>query len=338
MVTVPLPTFNQGDLATFQNANFPSGSTTTSQQPTQPAPSQPASPPPAPPPADSSTPTPSSAADSSAKALITSTLDQYGLGSLASWAWAKWQNGEGVDQIMLELRDTPEYKTRFPAMDTLSKEGRAISEATYIDYERSAHQMWTQAGLPPDMLDQGGYVTKWLEGDVSAQEISHRIDDLYVQVANAAPEVRQWFQQHFGLSGNAALAAAFADPTTATPVLERQAAMAVFGGTGAEFGYSIGDQEAQRAAAAGVSASQAQTGFGQLQGMNPLFNETISENQDLTAETTGVEAVFGLGGDAQQVLAQRASEREAAFKGSTNAGGIVTQQGFGLGTSTPNNG
>src|SRR5713101_3535642 len=59
-------------------------------------PPTPAAPQPAPP-ATTGPDTPSTGttrSDSSAKAVIGDTLGGYGLGSLADWAWGKWQQGE----------------------------------------------------------------------------------------------------------------------------------------------------------------------------------------------------------------------------------------------------
>src|SRR5262245_5462889 len=87
----------------------------------------------------------------SAKQLITNFLTNYGLGSLYTWAWNKYLAGESVAQIMLELRDTKEYKQRFPAMATLAKDGRAITEQDYINYEQGVRSLLQQYGIAPEM-------------------------------------------------------------------------------------------------------------------------------------------------------------------------------------------
>lgn len=282
---------------------------------------------------------PTTPADQSAKATLLQTLASLGLPtSLGEKLWQEHLRGVPDAQILLDMRQSDEYKARYPAMETLTKEGRAITEAQYVNFEQQVASIWHQAGLSPDMMREGDYVTKWLEGDVSSAEVQHRVQDLYVKVANADPAIRQWYQSQFGTQGDAALAATFADPTTATPILDKQVAAAQFGGTGSLFGYNIDAATGLQAANAGVSQAQAQAGFQKIQDEAPLFNETISENQDLTAEQQGVAATFGFGSDASKLLAQRAAEREAAFKGSTSAGGAASQSGFGLGVARSNNG
>jgi hypothetical protein len=283
------------------------------------------------------TPPPMSSEDMSASAILQAALADMGLQSLGKTTWDWWKQGRPVEQILLDVQDTPEFEHRFPAMKALRARGQAISPGTYIAYEKSANELWHAAGLPPDQIREGDYVTKWLEGNTSINEVSHRIQDLYVRVANTAPEVRDWYAQRFN-NGDAALAASFADPETAVPVLERQAAAAEFGGAGSRFGYNVGLATALEAAGVGVTAAGAQQGFEQLQRINPLFNETISErDQNLVAEQQGIQAVFGFGEDAQTVLERRRRAREQASAGSTRAGGVLSQGGFGLGT-VQNNG
>src|SRR5439155_190652 len=82
----------------------------------------------------------------SAKAAIQSALDAYGLGSLATFAWNEYLAGKPVEQIMLDIRATPDYQARFPAMATLAKQGRAITESQYVDYERNAYSLAQAVG------------------------------------------------------------------------------------------------------------------------------------------------------------------------------------------------
>lgn len=70
--------------------------------------------------------------NTSARAAITRVLDQFGLGSLAGWAWQRYVAGVPVEQIMLDLRERPEYRARFPAMRELADRGRAITENEYL--------------------------------------------------------------------------------------------------------------------------------------------------------------------------------------------------------------
>src|ERR1051325_2778839 len=162
---------------------------------------------------------------SSAKALITQTLSTYGLGSLANWAWTKWQNGESIDQIMLELRQTPEYNTRFPAMDALSKSGRAISEAQYINYEQSAASIFKAAGLPSNLYDTPDDFASFLTNDIALPELQSRVQ-AYQSAAFSAPQVvRDELQNLYGVTPGE-LTAFFIDPDKALPLIQNRYAAA----------------------------------------------------------------------------------------------------------------
>lgn len=277
-----------------------------------------------------------SPADQSARGILNTALATYGLSSLGDTVWEWYKQGRSIEQIMLDIRGTAQYKARFPAMDALRQRGQAISEGTYIEFERTASQLWHAAGLPIEQIKQGDLVTKWLLGNVSVNEISHRIQDLYVRVAQVDPSVRQWYSNAFGPQGDAAIAASFADPTSAVPVLERRAAAAEFGGAGSRFGFNIGVDTGFQAAGVGVTAGQAQQGFAQLADQGALFTEAISERDDLTAEREGVGAVFGLDATSGTRVRRRTEERQAAFAGSAQAGGIQTNQGLGVGRARGN--
>ena len=56
---------------------------------------------------------------------------------------------------MALIRTTPEYKERF-LWDALIREGRPISEAAYIEFERNA-ALERSYGLPTGMLDDQAY-------------------------------------------------------------------------------------------------------------------------------------------------------------------------------------
>ena len=66
-----------------------------------------------------------------AKQTVIEFLNQYGLGSLANWAWGVYTGAgggsTGISAITNELPTTSQFKARFPAYEQLAKEGRAMS-------------------------------------------------------------------------------------------------------------------------------------------------------------------------------------------------------------------
>lgn len=262
-----------------------------------------------------------------AHGILNSALSKYGLGTLATWAWRQYTKGASIDQIMLDLRDRPEYKARFPAMEALSQAGHALSESQYIAQEQQYAQIMHAAGLPPGFYDKPEDFATLFTSNLSPSEVQARVTNGYAAAVNAPPEVKAQFEKFYGAGSDAALAAWFLDPDKAEPVLEQQLAAATVAGVGSRFGIDPGFGTSMQLAQEGVTAGQAQSGFGAIQKEAGLFNENVGENQDLQANKEGVQSQFGLSPAAIDEVRRRQGERQAAFAGSgaaqsTRAGAV----------------
>src|SRR5262245_12020315 len=111
----------------------------------------------------------------SAFAILRETLDRYGLGSLADVIWNWRKEGRPDEQIRLDLRQTPEYQARFPALTDLRNKGRAISEDQYIDLERTYTQSLRAAGLPQGFYDSPDDFANLIRNEVSPAEFNDRV-------------------------------------------------------------------------------------------------------------------------------------------------------------------
>jgi hypothetical protein len=265
-----------------------------------------------------------SVADSSAKAIIDGFLGQYGLSTLSNWAWQKWQGGESSDQIMLELRATPEYQTRFPAMDALSKSGHAISESQYINLEQTYIQIGRQFGLPSSFYDQPSDFTAQIAGQVSPAEYQQRVQDYMTFAYEVDPTQREELKRLYGVD-EAHIAAAVMDPEKALPVLQRQfgATQAAAAAQRASFGQL---DQTQAELLAGISPDALAQGFGKLYGQRELMTNLPGEGGTAPTQDQGIGATFLGDAAAQAELDRKARERAAVFGG----GGSVsqTQQGY----------
>jgi hypothetical protein len=259
-------------------------------------------------------------AEAPANAILRDVLATYGLESMMDWAMDALARGLSETEVLQELRQRPEFKVRFPAIEAREKLGMpAISPAEYVEYERRVAQIMRDAGMPPDFYDRPDDFTRLLVADKSAAEVQAIVQDGYLRVQTAPAEVRDVFADWFGAAGDSALAAFFLDPDRAHPTIMRIANEAIFGGTGRRFGVNVSEPTAQRAVEVGGAASPV-AGFQQLQEMSGYFAETITEQADLTAEEEGVQAVFGLGGPGAGRVRARQAERAAQFGGTTQAG------------------
>lgn len=251
------------------------------------------------------------AADDAAKQNAIKTLqgifNTYGLSSLYEKIKQYVQEGYSADTVAIMLRDTDEYRQRFPAMKTLASKGRAISEAAYIDYERTASQFEKQYGLPSGMLT--GNVTKLLENDISATEMAERVQMASANSLMAPQELKDTLSKYYGISGGD-LAAYFLDPTIAEPILQKRAASARIGSEALQQGIGLDVYGAENLQSLGVSQEQARAGFQQIAGARELF----SGAGDITSENEMIQGLLAGNQEAMAGVQRAAGARKARFQ------------------------
>jgi hypothetical protein len=249
-----------------------------------------------------------------AQALLNGFFDNFGLSSLASWAWGLWQQGWSIDSIVAEMRTRPEYQARFPAMAALAKAGQAITEQQYIDYERTIGQLNQAAGLPAGMYDTRDDIAKLLINNVSPTEYKSRLDDYTAAVYQAPPEVRNILQQFYGVT-DGQMAAFFMDPDKALPLIQKEYTAAQAGGAAQYTGYGqITQQQAESLAALGVSQSQLQSGFSNLANIRQVLNGLPGQNQPGITTDQALAAQFQGNAEDQQLIENRQNELVNQFK------------------------
>lgn len=277
-----------------------------------------------------------SAAQLDAKAQVVDALNQYGLGSLADWAWQKLLNGETVNQILIiDAPQTAEFKQRFPAIGKLAAQGVAITPGDYVSYEKQAMSQFHAAGLTGTQWDSPTGIDNLIANQVSASELSSRLNLVQSAVQQAPAEARNYLRANFGIT-NGDLANYFLDPSGALPDLQMKAQAAQIGGAAAQTGYGYLDvQKAMNLAAMGVSTSQAQSGFGKIASEKELTQNLGDGTGSLTGNDL-IDAQLGGNGDAALKLQQVAAGRVAKFQSggtyTANQGGVsglgVGPQGF----------
>jgi len=191
-------------------------------------------------------------------AVVTALFKQYGLESLTSKIIEYARAGYQGDAIGVMLRDTPEYKARFPAMATLMSKKRAISEAEYIEYERTAAQLEKRYGLPSGLVQ--GSVTGLLEGEVSASELQDRVVLASDAALQSPQSLRDTFRNYYGID-TGGLAGYFLDPAKATPILQKQFVASQIGAEAMQQNVGIRVDVAENLQALGVTQDVAREGF-----------------------------------------------------------------------------
>jgi hypothetical protein len=266
-----------------------------------------------------------SARRQNATEVMRALMQQYGLMSLYSKVVGYIQDGYDPEAIGILIRTTPEYKTRFPAMDALAAKGRTISEASYIEYESSTATLERRYGLPEGMLMSN--VTKLLTNDVSQSELNDRVILASAASIQAPKEIKDMFKNYYNIDAGG-LTAYFLDPDVATPLLEKQNASAIIGAEAAKQGIGIDVNSAENLQSIGITQNQAREGFGTVagaQGLSTGAGDIVSQ-QDLVAATLGNDA------EAKKRAARAAGGRLGRFQGGGEF--LKTQQGAsGLGSA-----
>jgi hypothetical protein len=249
---------------------------------------------------------------------VKAAFDMYGLSSLFPLIQQYAQQGLTEDQIYLNLRGTDAYKARFPAMEQLSKDGRAITEAAYIDYERKAAQMEQMYGLPKGMVM--GSITDLLVNDVSAMELQDRIVLASADSITAPEDLKRQIQDYYGIDGEEAMRAYYLDPDIALPILQKQSAAARIGVQAVRAGVNgVGRSLAEELQGLGVTEEAAGKGFQQVSYQSGL----MAGRGDVASQDTLIGA--NLKGNAQDtnVVTRAATARKNRFAG---GGGFETNK------------
>lgn len=218
------------------------------------------------------------------------------------------------DAILFNLRDTPEFQTRFAANAARKLKGLPeLKPLTYVALENQYRETLRANGLDPTLYDQATDFQALIEGDVSNAELQRRINYGYRMVAEADPEVLRQMEELYKVTP-AQLAQYFLDPGKTAPVLEKQAAAAAIAARGKEQAKTqLSKLTAEELVDRGYSESQALAAFKILGEQQGLYDEMAGETA-LTQEQK-VGSAFGYDVESQQEIARRRSTRKALFEG-----------------------
>lgn len=259
-----------------------------------------------------------------AQAQLREILDQWGLGGLVQWAWDKLTSGAAPAQIIYELRQTSEYKTRFQGNVARTSKGLTpLAEADYLSYEEQARQMMRYYGLPSSFYDQPEDFANFIGGDVSITELHDRVTEANTALQSTPEDKRAWARL-YGVNDGAQLAY-FIDPARALPVLQRQNAAAQAAGAASRTGFGdLSLLSAERLAALGISQDQATAGFQQLAGLKQVTGSIVGDVTPGMSEQDQVAAQFAGDAQAQANLSRRQRGRLSQFQ---TTGGYVAGSG-----------
>ena len=211
----------------------------------------------------SATPVTPAGVTQSAKDIVNGYLREAGLAALTDETWKQWNAGTSAEQIMDYVRGTKEYAARFPAMATLRSAGRSITESSYILKEQADIDMMTTYGIPADIATNRNLLGSLISNNVNQVTLQQRLMAGQDSILSHDKNVLDYAKQTFGLTSGDLLSFVL-NPDIALPVLQEKAKAIQIGGAAFQAKQALDANQALSLAAAGVTAQQAQQGFGNI--------------------------------------------------------------------------
>ena len=241
----------------------------------------------------------------SAYDLLMSEFTQYGLGSLVENIKGLVQENVSPSEFSIKLRQTPEYQKRFAANAARIKNGlSALSEGQYIALEDQYQSLMRNYGLPAsyyakDSTGRQAGFEKFIEGDVSPDELEKRISIAQDRVVNAPPLVKETLKQFYPDIKDADILAYTLDPTKGLEDIKRKVTAAEIGGAAMGQGLGTSVSRAEELARFGVTGEGARRGYEAIAEAGPRGSQLAAiYGQDAYGQTEAEQEAFGLTGSA----------------------------------------
>jgi len=218
-----------------------------------------------------------------------------------------------VDEIGVQLRETPAFQKRFAANEARRAAGKpAYSVSQYLQLESSYRNTLRAAGMPENFYDTPEDFQRFIANDVSPDEIQYRVQQGYQAVQEADSTVVNELKTLYGLK-DSEIAAFFIDPNRARDSVVRAARAAeVAAQARTQAGIGLEAAQAERLVQQGITERQAQVGFQQVQQAQELLSP-IGGEEALTQQQL-IEGVLGTSGPAVQRVETTRRRRRASFE------------------------
>ena len=261
-----------------------------------------------------------------ATTILTNTLKFYGLDDpelvneiRAALANRTITGSSSIDEIGIQLRESPAFKRRFVANEQRRAAGKPVySVSQLLQLESQYRRNLRDSGMPAGFYDDPTSLTNFIVNDVSPDEILARVTQGYQAVRDADPTVVNELKTLYNLD-DGSIAAFFLDPQKAQDNILRAARAAeVAAQARKQAGIALTATSAEQLVRQGVSEAEAQKGFTTLKQEESLYRPLMGE-EGITQE----EAIAGTLGTSAEA-AQRIATRKRRRKGTFEAGGKVS--------------
>ncbi len=189
--------------------------------------------------------------------------------------------------IASEVRKTDQYKTRFAGMAARVSRGRnVITEAEYLDLEDQYRTLLREFGVlgyyGATEDDFQAFAAGQIGADVSAREMSARLDAGVAQVVDSGPEVQDAFEQFYGFRPTEELLLLHAlDPDRGLREIENQLQTVFVGAEALRYGLNITRTRSEMLSQSGVSREMARSGFADVARESPQL-QTLARLHSVT--------------------------------------------------------
>ena len=254
---------------------------------------------------------------------VTSALEDFkanlklaGLDSLASTIDGYIKSDMTASQIKINLVGTDAYKARFPGMESLSKAGKAVNEATYISMERGMISILKAYGLDDKILGTTEKLGSVIGNLVSVAEYEQR-------VAMAADKVKKnsdvlaSLNEYYGVDITGAISYLL-DPKLGMDIVKKQIRASEIGAAAEMYKFDLDKAAAE--SYINVSGTSDLNSLKESFGRARILADTQSRLASIEGDKTYNElqaVATTLGADQQRMLEsqRRALREQARFAG-----------------------
>lgn len=244
--------------------------------------------------------------------------------------------------IPLKVRDTMEYKWRFPGMTVrTANKLNPISEAEYLSLERAYYQQLHSFGLTAyaDPTAFGQFAGMLIGKDISVSELNSRLDLAFATVFDTGQQVKDAFQAYYGVTlSDIDLASYFLDPDKGLAEIEDKVLTAQVGGEALRFGLTVSRNRADELRRAGITPELAKAGFADVASEMPQLSRLASIHAFSPLSQTQLEDFFfhedpTVGKSRAQIFTRALAEFQGSVTGRRTAQGglaelLATDQTF----------
>lgn len=243
-------------------------------------------------------------------------------------------DGLSEEAIALEIRQTDEYKTRFPGMSIRRDNGfGSITEAEYMANEDEYAMLLRTHGLPPRFYDDRMDFANLIGQDVSPNEFGERVTLAELATKGADPATKDELKRLYGID-EPDLVAYYLDPELATNLIEERRAFEAAGlsATAASVVGTPTGFDKETASALQREGVQRREIQQRLTPQAGIINQALGEQDEISASDLA-SSEFGLNPEAANKVRRRREERAAGFSG--QSGMLISSTGAGgFGAST----